>query len=392
MDPFNSQYILKEKRWLWIDYDKGISIILVGFGHCFLTLNGHGLALSNYPLFNYMNTFLYGFRMPLFFIVSGLLVGKSLNKKGYGGYLGDRINNILYPLFIWGSIQISLQLLASGLTHNGATPLNYLYLITDPRQDGHFWYLNALFSIGSIYALLKSKLKLGPVVQIVLGFALYSVSAWIKLTGHNWGFANDICEYYLFFALGDLISKIMLAEGNIERFSSWKIFVPLVLAFAIIQYYFTKDNIKPTLLGIQYTEYKHPFLFMFEALVGCVTSVSFSFLLQKYKAFTFFRIVGYHSLFIYCMQIIVMSIARIVCMNVLHLYYVPALIVIVWTSGIILPIFFYNFCLKYNLWWLYTYKRPAKQVDYMKTTNIFWFDRNKKSLEKREEEALLNTN
>ncbi len=393
MDPFNSQYILKEKRWLWIDYDKGISIILVGFGHCYMTLNGHGLALSHYPFINYINTFLYGFRMPLFFIVSGLLVGKSLNKKGYNGYLSDRINNILYPLFIWGTIQITIQLLFSRYTNNGTTPLNYLYLLTDPRQNGHFWYLNALFFIGGIYALLKSKLKLGPVAQIIIGFALYSVSAWIKLTGHNWGLLNDICEYYFFFALGDLVSKIMLAEGNIERFSSWKIFLPLIVAFGFVQYYFTRDNLQVTPVGVQYTEYHHPFLFLFEALLGCITSVSFSFLLQKYRLFTFFRIVGYHSLFIYCMQIIVMSLARIVCMNLLHLYYVPALVLIVWTSGIVLPIFFYNFCLKYNLWWLYTYKKPVKQVEYMKASNIFWFDRNnKKLLEKKEEEALLNTN
>jgi len=392
MDPFNSQYILKEKRWLWIDYDKGISIILVGFGHCYLTLNGHGLALSSYPFFNYINTLLYGFRMPLFFIISGLLVGKSLNKKGASGYIGDRVNNILYPLFVWGTIQITIQLLAARYTNNGATPLNYLYLITDPRQNGHFWYLNALFFIGCYYALLKSKLKVSPVAQLVFGFILYSVSAYFKLNGLDFGFLNDICEYYVFFALGDVISKIMLAEGNIERFSSWKIFLPLICVFAVVQYYFTRDNIKPTTFGIQYTEYNHPFLFLFEALIGCVTSVSFSFLLQKYRALTFLRIVGYHSLFIYCMQIIVMSFVRIVCMNVFHIYYVPALVLIVWTSGIILPIFFYNLCLKYNLWWLYTYKKPVKQVEYMKASNIFWFDRNKKLLEKKEAEALLNTN
>src|ERR1700761_2549770 len=213
MDPFNSQYILKEKRWLWIDYDKGISIIFVGFGHCFLTLNGHGLPLASYPFINYINTFLYGFRMPLFFIVSGLLVGKSLSKKGLGGYVGDRINNILYPLFIWGTIQITFQLISSSFTHNSTTAWNYLYLLTDPRQNGHFWYLNALFCIGSLYALLKWVFKLPAFVQVILGFGLYSISAYIHVNGLDAGFLNDICEYYFFFALGDLVSKIMLGEG-----------------------------------------------------------------------------------------------------------------------------------------------------------------------------------
>jgi hypothetical protein len=92
------------------------------------------------------------------------------------------------------------------------------------------------------------------------------------------------------------------------------------------------------------------------------------------------------------MQIITMSAARIFCLKVLHLYYVPALVLIVWTAGIILPIFFYNFCLKYGLWWLYTYKKPKKQVEYMKNASIFWFNRNKKDILKEENEALMNTN
>src|ERR1700743_3151841 len=116
MDPFNSRFILKEKRWLWIDYDKGISIILVGYGHCYSVLEGHGLALDNYPFFKYIGVFLYGFRMPLFFIVSGLMIGKSLNKKGLRAYINDRTNNILYPLFIWGILQITLQILTARFT------------------------------------------------------------------------------------------------------------------------------------------------------------------------------------------------------------------------------------------------------------------------------------
>ncbi|MBS1532325.1 MAG: acyltransferase [Bacteroidetes bacterium] len=384
MDLFNSRYILQEKRWLWIDYDKGISIMLVGFGHCCMILNGHNLPFERYPFINYINTFLYGFRMPLFFIVSGLLVGKSLNKKGVKGYISDRTNNILYPLFVWGIIQVTMELFAASITHNHVTAMNYLDLIIRPREDGHFWYLNALFFIGSIYAILKSKLKIPPLAQLALGFGLYSINAYIRLNSLDFGLFNDICEYYFFFALGDVVSKIMLAEGNIDRFSSWKIFVPLIILFVAVQYYFTKDNIKPTIYGVAYIENMHPFLFMAEALLGCVTSVSFSFLLQKYKVLTFIRIVGYHSLFIYCMQIIMMSVARILCMNVFHLYNVPALVLIVWTSGVILPVFIYNFCLKYGLWWLYTYRKPEKQVAYMKTANIFWFDRKKKDPEKKE--------
>jgi fucose 4-O-acetylase-like acetyltransferase len=371
MDPFNSHFILKEKRWLWIDYDKGISIILVGYGHCYMILKDHGLALDNYPFFNYIGVFLYGFRMPLFFIVSGLLVAKSLNKKGLSAYIGDRTNNILYPLCIWGFLQITLQILTARFTHNDVHSLSYLNLIINPRETGHFWYLNALFCIGVIYAFLKARFKLTPSMQVILGLIFFSESAYIHINDLNAGFLTDVFEYYLFFALGDLISNIMLDEKNIKRFSSLRIFFPLLLIFLTIQYYFTQINLKPTPDGINYVEHKLPFFFLIEALVGCIISVNFSFLLQKYHALTFLRVVGFHSLFIYCMQIITMTIARTICVNILGITYVPALIILIWSSGIILPIFFYNFCLRYNLWWLYTFKKPERQVEYMQTTNVF---------------------
>ncbi|HTH83598.1 MAG TPA: acyltransferase family protein, partial [Mucilaginibacter sp.] len=74
MEIFNAKSILREKRWVWIDSDKGISIILVGFGHCLSILQNRGLALDSYPAITYLSVFLYGFRMPLFFIVSGVFI------------------------------------------------------------------------------------------------------------------------------------------------------------------------------------------------------------------------------------------------------------------------------------------------------------------------------
>jgi fucose 4-O-acetylase-like acetyltransferase len=370
-DPFNSKFILNEKRWLWVDYDKGISIMLVGYGHTLATLQGHGLDLSSYPFFTYIGTFLYGFRMPLFFIVSGLLVGRSLNKKGLGNYIADRSNNILYPLLMWGFIEITFQIIAVRFGHlkvdERIGPAKYLKLITDPRDTGHFWYLNALFCIGVIYATLKSVFKLKPFLQIILGLILFSISAYIHIHDISAGFLTDVFAYYIFFALGDLISKEMLDERNIQRFSSWKIFLPLLVLFLIIQYFFTEINLRPSADGNNFVERKMPFFFLIEALVGCATSFSFSFLLQKYKLFTWIRLVGYHSLFIYCMQMIVVNFTRIFLQSILHIEYSPALIILVWSAGVVLPIFFYNFCLKHNLWWLYTFRKPKREVEYFKS-------------------------
>ncbi|MDF2433662.1 MAG: hypothetical protein JWP44_3293 [Mucilaginibacter sp.] len=376
MDPFNSRFIQKEKRWAWIDYDKGISIILIGYGHCYLLLGGHGLALDRYPFFHYIDLFMYGFRMPLFFIVSGLLIAKSLNKRGLAAYIGHRNNNILYPLLIWGFIQLTLQIIANRFTHNGYTAVDYFSLIINPRRTGVFWYLNALYFIGAIYALLKTYLKLSVVWQVILGVFLYVVSTYMHVI--KAGLFTDIFEYYIFFSLGDLLANIMMNDKKMQQFTSWKIFFPLLFSFLVIQYYCTKINMLPSDFEMRNVEISKPFLFLIEALVGCALSFNVSFFLQKFYVLGFLRIVGYHSLFIYCVQIIAMFVARTFLMNILHLTSVPALILLVWTSGIVLPIFFYNFCLRYGLWWLYTYKKPERQIDYIRKAHLFSFAKKRK--------------
>ena len=371
MDIFNSAAILNKKRWVFIDSDKGISIILVGFGHCLSVLDNHGLALDSYPTVKYISVFLYGFRMPLFFIISGIFVSSSLKKKQVQGYVADRVNTILYPLAIWGFIEVTFQLITSKYTNNGITAMNYLNLFVDARKTGHFWYLNTLFFIGVIYAILKAKLHLRPIVQVGLGLIMYCFSSYIHLNNLNAALFTDICEFYIFFALGDLMSNIILKKENVDRFSSLKIFFPLFAVFLVMQYQFAEYNMHGGTEGINYVEHKMPFFFLIEALIGCAISINVSFLLQKYNLFKFLRVIGFHSLFIYCMQIIVMTISRVVMVNILNITHVPSLIIVIWAAGIVLPMLFYNICMHYNVWWLFTYKKPVyQQIVYAPPTDL----------------------
>jgi len=371
MDIFNSAAILNKKRWVFIDSDKGISIILVGFGHCLSVLDNHGLALDSYPTVKYISVFLYGFRMPLFFIISGIFVSSSLKKKQVQGYVADRVNTILYPLAIWGFIEVTFQLITSKYTNNGITAMNYLNLFVDARKTGHFWYLNTLFFIGVIYAILKAKLHLKPIVQVGLGLIMYCFSSYIHLNNLNAALFTDICEFYIFFALGDLMSNIILKKENVDRFSSLKIFFPLFAVFLVMQYQFAEYNMHGGTEGINYVEHKMPFFFLIEALIGCAISINVSFLLQKYNLFKFLRVIGFHSLFIYCMQIIVMTMSRVVMVNILNITHVPSLIIVIWAAGIVLPMLFYNICMHYNVWWLFTYKKPVyQQIVYAPPTDL----------------------
>ena len=211
---FNADFILQEKRYSWIDYDKGISILLVGYGHCLLVLAGLGIDFSHWPWFTYIGMFLYGFRMPLFFIISGVFLSGSLGRKGFGGYIYGRSNNILYPLLIWGGLEVTFQLLSAYHKFHTFDAGLYLDMFTHPRRigTGHLWYLNALYTIGVLYVCLKQWLKMGPVAQLILGLALYVVSAYLHVNDIEAGMLTDLCAFYIWYALGVSIAKVVLDE------------------------------------------------------------------------------------------------------------------------------------------------------------------------------------
>jgi fucose 4-O-acetylase-like acetyltransferase len=374
MDFFNSKYILSNKRYGWIDYDRGISIILVTYRHCFEGLSRSGIRLEDYPFIAYINTFFFGFRMPLFFIASGIFISRSIAKRGLSPYVGNRIKTILYPMLVWGGIQLSLQLLMSDYTNSDMSFRNYLDLIIYPRVNGQFWYLNALFFVGVIYSTLKVMLRFKVMHQIILGLLLYFSLAYIRYlhpetTEANLGFLMDIMQYYLFFAVGDLISDFLLSDKAARLFSSVKLLIPLIISFAVIQFFFTEINHK---FGDYHVERSMPFFFLLVALVGCTLSICVSFALKKHQSAQWLRVIGYNSVHIYCLQIIAMSLLRMVLTKVFHIYHPLILMPVILIFGLIAPMVFYNICLRLNLWWLFTLKRPDEEIAYIKNkrTNI----------------------
>lgn len=367
MSLFNSKFVLSNKRYGWIDYDRGISIILVTYRHCFQGMVKAGLDLKTYPWLEYINVFFFGFRMPLFFIASGMFFSGSIMKRGINDYLKNRSYSILYPMLVWGIIQIALQLIFSDYT-NSKSEINFwsfINLIINPRATGQFWYLNALFFVGVIYALLRVKLNFSKQQQLILGIILYLICASIFYFNIYAGFVTDICKYYLFFAIGDNISSFMLDEKKSKIFTSWKFILTICFAFLTTQYFSRKMNLNAG--DNYYIENQVPQFFLIVALVGCTFSICVSFLLKKYDAFKFLRVIGYNSVHIYCLQIIVMSISRQVFSHLFHINNIPLLVLLTLMAGIFLPMVIYNLCLRVNLWWMFSLKKPIDELNFIKS-------------------------
>lgn len=340
------------KRLHWLDYDRGISIILVSFRHCYESLVNSGLDVDSYPILEYINVFLFGFRMPLFFIASGIFFSSSLAKRGLGSYTKFRMQNILYPMLVWGSIQLTLQLLFSNYTNVVYGPKEYISLILEPRRTGQFWYLNALFFVGILYAFMKVKLRLRSGTQLLIGLFMYFSLAQLRRQHIDLGFGMDILQYFLFFGIGDSISALFKSVRTQKVLNSiWLLFI-LVPIFILVQYQFAKINL--FYHNNYYVEHNMPIFFLLVAFVGCLLSLNISFILAGLKKAQFLEVIGYHSIYIFCMQVIIMGGMRIFFIKVLMITYVPLLLLLLLVSGLILPILAYKLFVRINMQWLFT--------------------------------------
>ena len=356
---FNTDYILARNRSAWVDYARGICIILVCYRHAYEGLaNAEVLHASNFPLVKYLNVFFFSFRMPLFFIVSGIFVALSLNKKGIAEFIKDRFRFIFYPFLIWGVIQITLQLVFTDYVNADRETMDYLYLLIMPRKIEQFWYLNALFNVSVLYAIIRFKLKANAWQQLGLGLVMYTVSAMCTLNQIELGFLSDVFFFYPFFAVGDCISHLVTNPKKHPFIESRKMFFVLLPIFFATQYFFTSLNLGQN--NDYYVQHFRPGLYAVIALTGCVFVLNVSFLLQRFSLARFLRVIGYHSLYIYIMHLMVIAAFRALYLKVFHGENLVLFMTVAVLSGIFIPMIFYNLAEKAGLGWLFELKKKPE--------------------------------
>ncbi len=85
--------------------------------HAALAYTGPGWVVSDGPssgLLGFLVASVHGFRMPLFFLLSGFFSAMLWSKRGASGLITQRTKRILIPLVLGGSIIIPLQMSAIG--------------------------------------------------------------------------------------------------------------------------------------------------------------------------------------------------------------------------------------------------------------------------------------
>ncbi len=127
----------------WLDVARGIGILLVVAGHALGGLIDSALG-GDFWLGRALFFCIYTFHMPLFMMLSGLLVNARLERSPKR--FRDRLlTGMVWPYFLWSAVQLTI-IQASGSLVNQPIGDYFATLVSLPWHTvSQFWFLYALF-------------------------------------------------------------------------------------------------------------------------------------------------------------------------------------------------------------------------------------------------------
>lgn len=183
-------------RLEWVDYAKGACIVLVVMMH---TTLGVEEALGREGLFRAVVEFARPFRIPAFFLIAGLFLGRTIGDE-WPKYLVSKVLHFAYFYLLWLALSV---LLKSGSDGPGAVLAAFALGLIEPF--GALWFIYLL----PIFYVVTKLLRHWPV-------ALWCVAAALSASGVHtgWTAVDEFASRYVFFVSGFMFAKSVFALAD----------------------------------------------------------------------------------------------------------------------------------------------------------------------------------
>ncbi len=331
----------------WVDYARGLAIILVVYRHCLVGLKRAGVEVAA-PLYS-VQEFLYNVRMPVFFVLSGIFLSASIAKSTPALLIRKKAANLLYPYVIWSFFLISLQWFFSAYTNSDRSARDYLYILLQPRELDHMWYLLALFNTTLLYLLLAPRMTRYKTAHIIIAILLHFTSFYLV----HWNFFSDIAYHYIFLVIGAFIS------GHVRQWESVSVRKTVFMLLLAAPVFVTGQLYWLNHIGPEYqTDFwweLAPYLIII--LVACIVFYLASRLLEAWGRLSWLAAIGRYSLYIYILHIHVIALVRIGFIRVTGLSDPYLILSASLILGILLPIFIFKFTSRMG--WKFLFAAPV---------------------------------
>lgn len=329
----------------WVDAAKGLSIILVVMMH---SAYGVGEDLNGTGVLHYIIGWATPFRMPEFFLISGLFLGQVIARP-WNAFADRRIVHYLYFYALWAVLQIAFKV-GLGTGDLGSAAGQMALAIIEPYGVLWFIYMLAVYSLAA-KLLYTFKVPHWLALAAAAALQIFPVATGIALVDH---FAAYFVYFYAGYAFAPLVFRIVAsAQGN-------ALYAALTLvAYAVLEGYLvfaggSEMHPRGITMGYAALPVVHLALGFIGSLAVCLTAA----LLIRLPWMGWLRWLGEHSIVVYLSFSIPMAASRTLILKTGLVTDVSTVSIIVMSIALLSPLVLYWLIQKTG-WGKFLFERPA---------------------------------
>src|SRR5580693_574751 len=188
----------------WVDYAKGICIVMVVMMHSVL---GVEIAAGQTGFMHLVVMFAKPFRMPDFFLISGLFLSVVIDRD-WRTYLDRKVMHFAYFYVLWVTIQFGFKA-PSFAAEQGWPHVGTLYLESFIEPFGTLWFI---YLLPVFFVVTKAVRRMPPLL-------IWSVAALLEMAhiATGWTVIDEFAARSVYFYSGYLFASHVFALSNRAR-------------------------------------------------------------------------------------------------------------------------------------------------------------------------------
>src|SRR6201747_2344203 len=188
----------------WVDYAKGICIVMVVMMHSVL---GVEAAAAQTGFMHVLVAFAKPFRMPDFFLISGLFLSVVIDRD-WRPYLDRKVVHFAYFYVLWVTIQFGFKAPAFA-AESGWPHVGMLYLESFIEPFGTLWFIYLL----PVFFVVTKLVRRAPPP------AIWAAAAALEMmhVATGWTVIDEFCARFVYFYSGYLFASYVFALSDRAR-------------------------------------------------------------------------------------------------------------------------------------------------------------------------------
>lgn len=293
----------------WVDYAKGICIVMVVMMHSVL---GVEAAAGQTGFMHVLVAFAKPFRMPDFFLISGLFLAIVIDRD-WRTYLDRKVVHFAYFYVLWVTIQFGFKA-PSFAAETGWAHVGLMYLESFIEPFGTLWFI---YLLPVFFVVTKAARKMPPLL-------IWAAAALLEMAhiSTGWTVIDEFAARFVYFYSGYWLAGYVFAwSGHARAHPAWALAGLALWAL-----------VNGGLVELGYSEWQLVSLAL--GFAGALAIVTMGTLLARMRWLNFLRSCGEHSIVIYLAFFLPMAATRTLLLKTGFIHDIGTISLIVTVVGV----------------------------------------------------------